>query len=93
LKQEEETLDLLEQSFLSDGSKTVEVVRGFGFYPSDQKVFPRGVGVAALHKSWFGYWLGRIHTNRDTLFQAENIELLRRGALTLAARAFNPNHT
>ena len=93
LKQQEETLDLLEQSFLSDGFKSVEVVRGFGFYPSDQKAFPRGIGVAALHKSWFGYWLGRIHTNRDTVFQAENIELLRRGALALAARANDPLHT
>lgn len=71
---------------MSDGSKTVEIVRGFGFYPSDQKAFPCGVGVAALHKSWFGSWLGRIHTNRDTVFQAENIELLRKGALALAKR-------
>ena len=27
----------------------------------------------------------RIHTGRDTVFQEENIELLRRGALILAA--------
>ncbi|MGM9607796.1 MAG: M28 family peptidase [Oscillospiraceae bacterium] len=91
LKQKEDTLCLLEQTFLSDSSKTVEVVRGFGFYPSDQKAFPHGVGVAALHKSWFGYWLGRIHTNRDTVFQAENIELLRRGALALAERLTDPH--
>ena len=91
LKRDEKTLGLLEQTFLPGGSKSVEVVRGFGFYPSDQKAFSRGMGVAALHKSWFGFWLGRIHTNRDTVFQAENIELLRRGALALAARLPDPH--
>lgn len=84
LKKDEKTLNLLEQAFLSDGTKIVEVVRDFGFYPSDQKAFVKGVGVAALHKGRLGYWLGRIHTNRDTVFQAENINLLRKGALVLA---------
>lgn len=91
VKRDEEMLGLLEQTFLSDGSKSVEVVRGFGFYPSDQKAFPCGIGVAALHKSWFGSWLGRIHTGRDTVFETENIELLRRGALALAARLAAPH--
>lgn len=83
LKKDEKTLNLLEQAFLSDGTKIVEVVRDFGFYPSDQKAFVKGVGVVALHKGRLGYWLGRIHTNRDTVFQAENINLLRKGALVL----------
>lgn len=86
LKHGKETMTMLEQAFLPIGRKTVQLVRGFGFYPSDQRAFPCGAGVAALHKSWFGYWLGRIHTKRDTVFQPENIELLRRGALTLASR-------
>lgn len=90
LKSDKKTLDMLEQAFLSDGCKTVEVVRGFGFYPSDQRAFVNGVGVAALHKGRFGYWLGRIHTNRDTVFQAENIELLRKGALALTAAMISP---
>lgn len=38
-----------------------------------------------MHKSRVGYWLGRIHTNRDTVFDRENIELLRAGSLSLAA--------
>lgn len=85
LKKNGELLNKLERAFLSDGLKTVEVVRGFGYYPSDQRHFPLGVGVAALHKGRLAYWLGRIHTGRDTVFQEENIELLRRGALALAA--------
>ncbi len=86
VKQNEEMMLNLEQSFLSTETKTVQIVRGFGFYPSDQRAFQCGVGVAALHKSLLGYWLGRIHTNRDTVFQTENIDLLRKGALTLIAR-------
>lgn len=82
-KKEKSVLLDLENAFQSSNSKTVQIVRGFGFYPSDQKSFPGGVGVAALHKSWFGYWLGRIHTRRDKVFQTENIELLRAGALRL----------
>jgi len=86
LKAQNETITLLESCFQSKGTKNVEVVRGFGFYPSDQRAFPYGVGVAALHKSKIGFWLSRIHTPRDTVFQAENIDLLCNGALTLAAQ-------
>lgn len=86
VKQNKEMMMNLEQSFLSTETKAVQIVRGFGFYPSDQRAFPCGVGVAALHKNSLGYWLGRIHTNRDTVFQTENIELLRKGALTLLTR-------
>lgn len=90
LKNNEKALNLLEQAFLSDGCKTVEVVRSFGFYPSDQRAFSNGVGAAALHKGQFVYWLSRIHTNRDTVFQAENIELLRKGALALTEIVSSP---
>lgn len=86
IKKNEEMLKKLEKSFLSDEEKEVQIVRGFGFYPSDQRAFPCGIGVAALHKNTLGYWLGRIHTNRDTVFQMENIELLRQGALTFVTR-------
>lgn len=80
-KQNRFLLSNLEKSFLSDNNKTVQIVRDFGFYPSDQRTFPLGIGVAALHKCRLGFWLGRIHTKRDTVYQEENIELLRRGAL------------
>lgn len=80
-----ETLDRIEAAFQSRGEKRTEVVRGFGFYPSDNKAFKRGVGVCALkHKKVIGYYMTRIHTNRDTVFQEENIALLRDGALALA---------
>lgn len=74
---------LLETSYRSTDEKAVRLLKGT--YSSDQKHFPLGVGVAALRKSPFGLYLGRIHTARDTIFQEENIELLRQGSLTLAA--------
>lgn len=77
-------LDRLERAFPPSGGKAVKIVRrGFAIYPSDQKHFPQGVGIAALHRApVVGYYLGRIHTGRDTVMDEANIELLRRGTLT-----------
>jgi len=85
LKKDEELLVQLENTFCSAKGKQIEVVKGFGFYPSDQKAFARGIGVAAMHKGPLGYWLGRIHTKRDTVFDTQNIELLRSGALNFVS--------
>lgn len=87
VKRDGEAMALLESAFLSQGSKTVEVVRGFGLYPSDQARFRRGVGVAALKKApLIGYYMDRIHTRRDTVLEEENVQLLRDGVLRLAGR-------
>lgn len=86
LRKDEKALERIENAFQGSVKKQTEVVRGFGFYPSDNASFKRGVGVCALrHKRIIGYYMSRIHTNRDTVFEEENIELLRRGALALAA--------
>ena len=75
---------LLEESYLAAGEKTVEVVRGFGFYPSDQAKFHRGVGVCALKKSPVcGYYMDKIHTRRDTVLDEENVALLCSGTVRL----------
>ena len=87
LKGEADTLALLEACFLPAGKKAVEIVRGFGLYPSDQARFRRGVGIAALKKApVIGYYMGRIHTRRDTVLEEENVQLLCRGAVQLAGR-------
>ena len=78
------TVDLLRGNFLPVGDKTVEVVESFGFYPSDQAAFSRGVGVCALKKSkFFGWYMDRIHTKRDTVLDETNVALLRAGAVRL----------
>ena len=80
-------LDRIEAAFQGRGEKVVEVVRGFGFYPSDNKAFRKGVGVCALkRKKSLGYYMDRIHTNKDTVLEEENIEILRDGALRLAKK-------
>ena len=76
------TAELLRESFLPAGEKTVEVVTGFGFYPSDQAAFRRGVGVCALKKSkFFGWYMDRIHTKKDTVLDEQNIAMLRAGTV------------
>jgi len=85
VKKESGTLAALEAAYPSAGDKTTEVVTGFGFYPSDQAQFKRGVGVCALKKSpIFGYYMDRIHTKKDTVMMEENIHLLTEGAVHLA---------
>ena len=54
------------------------------YYPSDQAGFPCSIAVAALkHKRLVGYYMDRIHTNKDTVFDVENIRLLRDCTATL----------
>lgn len=51
--------------------------KGFSFYPSDQKHFPLGVGIAALRYSkWVGHYCSRIHTCKDTILEFENVTLI-----------------
>ena len=85
LKKDGGTLAKSERAFRGRGEKRTEVVRGFGFYPSDNASFKRGVGVCALkERRIIGYYMDRIHTKKDTVFQEENIALLRDGAVRLA---------
>ena len=51
--------------------------QGFAFYPSDHMSFPWGVGIGALHKGKKNYYLGRVHTPRDTILEQTNVNLLR----------------
>lgn len=73
VKRETDTLKRIEEAYLPLAGKQVEVVRGFGFYPSDQKNFARGVGVCALKKNRVGYYMNRIHTRNDTILDERNI--------------------
>ena len=85
LKKDTAALALLEKCFTASGDKTSEIVRSFSFYPSDQARFVRGVGVCALKRSKiFGWYMDRIHTGRDRIFDERNIDLLCAGAVRLA---------
>lgn len=57
---------------------------GFYTYPSDQKHFPVGVGIAAFHKKKrIGYYVTKIHTKKDTTLETTNVNLLRAALTTL----------
>ena len=57
--------------------KVVHMKASNTLYPSDHSWFKRSVGVLATKKvPMIGYYLGRIHTSRDTKLDERNIELL-----------------
>lgn len=70
---------------VADGKHLLVDTLPLTIYPSDQAVFPQGIGVCAVTTGRLGRYIGRIHTARDTLLDVENIALLRDGAVRLAA--------
>lgn len=69
---------LFEECFRSTGTKTVMIERlEKVYYPSDQAGFNTALAVAAMkHKPIIGYYMDRIHTNKDTVFDETNIKFL-----------------
>lgn len=54
------------------------------YYPSDQMGFKNTIAVAALkHHRFWGYYMDRIHTSKDTVFDVENIDFLSQCTLPL----------
>lgn len=75
----------LREAFKSNDTYSVEVATKGVFYPSDQRNFELGVGVAALNRTKRGtLYMNRIHTPRDTVYDEENITFLKNGAIELA---------
>ncbi len=78
-------IEQIEAAFPSNESFSVEVVEKGAIYPSDQMNFKRGVGVAALNKTKRGLlYMDKIHTGKDRVYQEENIEFFKNGAIELA---------
>ena len=74
----------LQSAFPATDTHSVEIGCKGVFYPSDQANFRRGVGVAALKKTRRGIlYMDRIHTKRDTVYEAGNIAFLIDGAVRL----------
>ena len=67
------------------GEKSVAIrEKGFAYYPSDQKNFPYGVGIAALRRSkWAGLYCSKIHTKKDTVLEETNVNILRAAIVSL----------
>lgn len=67
------------------GTKSIAIrEKGFAYYPSDQKNFPYGVGVAAFRRSsWAGLYCSRIHTKKDTVLEETNVNILRAAIVSM----------
>lgn len=76
---------MMKEAFQSDGVKKVVVTHSSTtLYPSDQVNFKYSIGVAAFNQNKIiGYYLGRIHTMRDVIFEEKNIELIINGLKNL----------
>lgn len=62
---------------ISNCKYTSIVEEGFAYYPSDQRNFPLGVGIATLKRAKNGWlYLDKIHTKKDITLEKENYELL-----------------
>lgn len=82
------TCSCLQVATGSFGEKNISVhTKGFAFYPSDQKNFPNGVGVAAFNRTKVGLFLARIHTKRDTILDYTNVNLLRAALISVVSSA------
>ena len=85
LLQNAEIMDQLRKITGSWGEKSVAIrEKGFAYYPSDQKNFPYGVGIAALRRSkWAGLYCSKIHTKKDTVLEETNVNILRAAIVSL----------
>ena len=78
LKRKKDAVAFFKKYCTPYGKKTITFRdKGFSVYPSDQANFPYGIGICALRSSKLGLYMGRIHTNRDTILEEENVTILR----------------
>ena len=76
--------DKLTEAFQSNGTYEVDVTTKWAIYPSDQRNFKHGVGVSSMNKTKHGLlYMNKIHTQRDTVYDEDNIEFLKNGAIRL----------
>ena len=80
---------LLESSFANSGKKIFHFWKASNtFYPSDQMNFPLSIGIAAFHKKpLIGYYIDKIHTKHDTIFDEQNIKCICNGIQTFLEKA------
>lgn len=85
LLQNAEKMELLRGITGTWGEKSIALrEKGFAYYPSDQKHFLYGVGIAAFRRSsWAGLYCSRIHTNKDTILEETIVNILRAAIVSM----------
>lgn len=87
LKKNREKLTSLYKACGYFGKKSLLVQeKGLFVYPSDQMLFPYGVGICALRKKKKTLYMSRIHTNKDTILDETNVNILRAALTTFICR-------
>jgi hypothetical protein len=91
LKKTPRQMELLRSLCGQYGKKSIAIrEKGFAYFPSDQKHFPLGVGIAAFRRNGFaGLYCSRIHTHKDTVLEITNVNILRAALTTLIGNAVN----
>ena len=71
----------IEESFTSEEDKKFFITKSSTtLYPSDQMNFKKNIGVAAFKRNkLIGYYMDRIHTRKDVIFEERNIEMIIKG--------------
>ena len=89
VKKDEKQISELRNICGNDSPKSLALrEKGFAYYPSDQKNFPLGVGIAAFHRSkWAGLYCDKIHTKKDTVLDETNVSFLRDKLIELISAA------
>lgn len=83
-KNDHRMMDALFASFSGSDDKQVRISEKKLFYPSDQMMFKKTVGVASMKQSkHFGLYLDRIHTVNDTVFDERNITLIKSSLINM----------
>lgn len=89
VKKNEPLMGDLRSICVTEGEKSLELrEKGFAYYPSDQKNFPFGVGIAAFNRSkWAGLYCDKIHTKKDVILDENNVSFLRDRLIALISTA------
>ena len=89
LKKNDEKMKQLQRMVGKYGTKSISIrKKGFAYYPSDQKHFPNGVGIAAFRRAkGIGLYCSRIHTWQDTVLEQTNVNILRAALTSLIGAA------
>lgn len=85
----DEYADAVDAAFQPTETKNVLITKAEKvYYPSDQLGFKRNIAIAALKRHrLLGYYMDRIHTNRDTVFDESNICYICEGVKKLIEQA------
>lgn len=79
-KSAESYKDKLNESFYGENKYVVVSKSSNTIYPSDQKNFKNHIGVAAFNKNkLYGYYIDKIHTSKDVVFDERNIKMIVEG--------------